>query len=129
MKFDFLDQSNCQYLKIVTTRWGSENRWTYGTCSGPPSTIKHQVDPCPQTNPATTCPSASSTAINYYSSYRAIIVECCQASGTHTLTCIDSYGDGWHGGYIEISDTSTPFTPISTLVRTVQTTKYCEKYI
>ena len=28
--------------------------------------------------------------------------ECCQPSSTYELVCIDSFGDGWGGGYIEI---------------------------
>ena len=31
--------------------------------------------------------------------------KCCLASGTYTLNCKDSYGDGWNGGYIIISGT------------------------
>ena len=27
---------------------------------------------------------------------------CCVTSGTFSLNCKDSYGDGWEGGYIEI---------------------------
>jgi hypothetical protein len=29
----------------------------------------------------------------------------CLALGQHTLTLVDSYGDGWHGGYVTIGDT------------------------
>ena len=28
--------------------------------------------------------------------------ECCLPPGEYTLKCKDSYGDGWHGGYITI---------------------------
>ena len=31
--------------------------------------------------------------------------KCCLAPGTYTLNCKDSFGDGWHGGYIEIGGT------------------------
>ena len=27
---------------------------------------------------------------------------CLLKPGTYTIYCIDSYGDGWHGGFIEI---------------------------
>ena len=37
--------------------------------------------------------------------------ECCLPPGEYTLECKDSYGDGWHGGYI-----------------TVAGTKYCENF-
>ena len=29
--------------------------------------------------------------------------ECCLEAGEHTVYCRDSYGDGWHGGYLEIN--------------------------
>ena len=28
--------------------------------------------------------------------------QCCLPSGTYTLSCEDSYGDGWQGGFIDI---------------------------
>ena len=28
--------------------------------------------------------------------------QCWQPEGTHPVFCQDSYGDGWHGGYLEI---------------------------
>ena len=28
---------------------------------------------------------------------------CCQPEGDYELVCKCSYGDGWHGGYLEIS--------------------------
>ena len=28
--------------------------------------------------------------------------ECCLLPGEYTLTCKDSYGDGWHGGFMTI---------------------------
>ena len=37
--------------------------------------------------------------------------ECCLPPGEYTLECKDSYGDGWHGGYI-----------------TVNGAKYCENF-
>ena len=115
----------------MTKRWGNENRWTFGTCSGPPSTVKNQVNPCPTTSPQTTCPAAG-TVLNAYSSYQATEVECCQDAGTHALTCIDSYGDGWHGGYIEISNTatgsSTGFVPIETTISGSGTKQYCKDF-
>ena len=29
--------------------------------------------------------------------------ECCLPPGEYTLKCLDSYGNGWHGGYITIN--------------------------
>ena len=31
-------------------------------------------------------------------------MKCCQPEANHVLECKDSYGDGWHGGYIQIGD-------------------------
>ena len=31
------------------------------------------------------------------------ITDCQLAGGDYTLRCIDSYGDGWHGGYVTIN--------------------------
>ena len=28
---------------------------------------------------------------------------CCFAAGEYTVSCKDSYGDGWNGGYLEIN--------------------------
>ena len=70
-------------MKIVTLSYGSENSWTFGTCN------------------------SSRT----YNSYVTQIEECCQPQGTYELACLDSYGDGWHGGYIEVGRT-----------------KYCENF-
>ena len=30
--------------------------------------------------------------------------ECCLAKGTYSLECKCSFGDGWHGGYLEIDE-------------------------
>ena len=114
-------------MKIVTTRWGSENSWRYGTCSGPPSTVKNQVNPCPTTSPQTTCPAAG-TVLNLYSSYQATEVECCQDAGTHALTCTDSFGDGWDGGYIEISNTATGSSTGFVPIETSNTKEYCKDF-
>ena len=64
----------CMSIKVVTKSWGRENSWTFGSCS------------------------SSRT----YSSKRTYTEKCCLFPGDQTLTCKDSYGDGWHGGYIEI---------------------------
>ena len=61
-------------MKLTTMGYGSEVSWTFGPCSS-----AHAYD--------------SNT----------VYTEICSITiGTHTLTCIDSYGDGWHGGYMEI---------------------------
>ena len=61
-------------IKVVTKSWGSENTWSFGTCSNS----------------------------QRYSNNREYTEKCCLYPGEHTLICKDSYGDGWHGGYVEI---------------------------
>ena len=63
-------------LKVVTKSWGKENSWTLGACS-------------------------SSQTYGNNENYE---VECCQPAGEYVLTCKDTYGDGWHGGYMKIGD-------------------------
>ena len=74
-----LTTSTCQNIKIVTKAWGNEVSWTFGSCQGPSG--------------------------GSYSNYDEHDVQCCLAGGSYTLNCKDSYGDGWHGGYIEIGGT------------------------
>jgi len=74
----------CFDIVLTTTRWGSENSWVLGTCA---STMVHEN----------------------HNTHEA--VECCLPPGEYTLECKDSYGDGWHGGYI-----------------TVNGAKYCEDF-
>ena len=70
-------------LKLVTKDYGSEISWEFGNCFGPTSS---------QPNP-------------YQSDTTYDDIECCQSLGSYILLCRDSYGDGWHGGYIEIDGT------------------------
>ena len=67
----------CKNIKIVTKSWGKENSWTLGSCS----------------------------SAQKYKSKKTYTEECCQPTGNYKLTCKDSYGDGWHNGYIEIGGT------------------------
>ena len=64
----------CMDIKKVTKAYGSENSWTFGKCK----------------------------SSQQYASRQTYTTKCCLAKGEHTLTCKDSYGDGWHGGYLEI---------------------------
>ena len=61
-------------IKKVTKAWGSENSWAFGKCK----------------------------STRRYGTRRTYTMNCCLLQGEHTLTCKDSYGDGWHGGYVEI---------------------------
>ena len=60
-------------MKLTTKKWGEEISWEMGSCTGSGYDRNQQ-----------------------YSS------QCCLAPGDYTLTCKDSYGDGWHGGFMEI---------------------------
>ena len=64
----------CTTIKIVTKRWGNENSWTFGECS----------------------------SAQEYGNRQVYTEECCQLAGNYHLVCKDSYGDGWHNGYIQI---------------------------
>merc|ERR1739844_164761 len=67
--------TNCFNVTITTRKWGHENSWTLGTCASDDLGYKeHQV----------------------------YTEECCLAAGKYTLTCDDTYKDGWHGGFIAI---------------------------
>merc|ERR1719184_478083 len=67
----------CKNIKMKTESGGEEISWTYGTCSSP--TIFY-----------------SNAEYNF---------KCCQPAGEYELKCNDSYGDGWHGAYIQIGET------------------------
>ena len=64
-------------MKLTTSSWGNEISWTFGSCS----------------------------SAQEYASQQEYTERCCLTSGEHTLTCKDSYGDGWHGGFMEIGGT------------------------
>ena len=71
---DDVPEEVCTDIEIVTEAYGNENSWTFGNCN----------------------------STQEYNSYDTYIEQCCQPMGTYQLVCADSYGDGWHGGYIEI---------------------------
>jgi len=64
----------CTNIKIRTEAWGYENSYAIGTCVSKQS----------------------------YQTRRNYVEECCLAPGTYNLDCKCTYGDGWHGGYLEI---------------------------
>lgn len=66
----------CVNVTITTKRYGSEISWTLGHCSNQET----------------------------YGSYNEYSNQCCLSNGRHSLECKDSYGDGWHGGYIEVDE-------------------------
>ena len=67
----------CINLKLKTRKWGNEISWNFGPCSS------SQV----------------------YENGQVYFEQCCLPPGEHTLTCEDSWGDGWHGGWIKIDGT------------------------
>ena len=72
-----LDTSICFQIKLITLSYGSEISWTLGTCSSDTTYIDNQE----------------------------YLQQCCLSPGNYSLQCIDSYGDGWNGGYIEVDST------------------------
>ena len=64
----------CGKIKVRTENWGYENSYAIGTCVS-----KQQ-----------------------YRSRKNYEEECCLAPGNYNLDCKCSWGDGWHGGYVEI---------------------------
>lgn len=70
---------SCKHtVEVVKTamEWGQENSWTLGDLCGGTDFEDHSVSG----------------------------KECCVIPGqSYVLTCIDSFGDGWHGGYIEMN--------------------------
>jgi len=71
--------SVCVNVKVTTRAYGVENSWTFGSCSSKQS----------------------------YKNNKVYDEECCQPAGNYKLTCKDSYGDGWHGGFIQIGGSAT----------------------
>ena len=62
-------------IKIRTEAWGYENSYAIGTC----------------------------VSTQQYATRQNYEEECSLASGTYNLDCKCTYGDGWHGGYLEIN--------------------------
>jgi len=69
------DDNGCFDVKLTTKRYGSEISWSLGSCQGNGG----------------------------YGNYGEYTEQCCLEPGDYNLECKDSYGDGWHGGYIEVN--------------------------
>ena len=67
-------------MKLTTKNYGDEVTWKFGSCS------------------------SGSTK---YASNKAYDIECCQEPGEYVMECGDTYGDGWHGGYIQVGSSPT----------------------
>ena len=61
-------------IKIYTYAWGNENSYTIGSCA----------------------------STKQYADSQIYEEDCTLAPGSYNLVCKCSYGDGWHGGFIEI---------------------------
>ena len=78
MQFQFfLDADLCFDVKTVTQTWGNEITWNIeGSCDSKDG----------------------------YENYKEDTQQCCvKAHDKFVITCKDSYGDGWHGGYLVIN--------------------------
>ena len=64
----------CFEVTLTTKSYASEISWSLGKCSSNSS----------------------------YSDNQEYTQQCCLEPGHYSLECIDSYGDGWHGGYIKV---------------------------
>ena len=61
-------------MSHTSKKFGKENSWSLGTCSNKSPHVSHTT--------------AEAT--------------CCLTPGNYTLECKDTFGDGWHGGYVTI---------------------------
>ena len=75
---------NCLEVDITTKEWGEEISWA----------LESGMDNCTKMN--------GYDEDKPYGNHGTYKQMCCLAEGIHTLTCIDSVKDGWHGGFIEI---------------------------
>ena len=65
----------CFDVKLTTVEWAYEISWSIGSCQSSQD----------------------------YTDNADFSQECCLPAGTYTLTCKDSYPDGWNGGFMEIN--------------------------
>ena len=78
------DPERCLLIETKTENDGSENSWSLGSC----------------------------TSTRTYGSFEVYSQVCCLPNGDYSLTCKDSFGDGWYGGYI-----------------TIKGNRYCENFV
>ena len=76
-----MDQG-CYTVKVVTKDYGYENTWKLGSCNFETNDYDYYQD---------------------HETYELTREECCLTPGQYELVCKCSYGDGWHGGYLEIA--------------------------
>ena len=74
----------CFTAEITSKIWANEIRWSLSSADDPPVCQNTQI----------------------YENDKTTSESCCLLPGEYTLTCKDTYGDGWHGGFIEIQGTT-----------------------
>ena len=77
------DLEVCVDINLTTKDWGKEVSWTFGSCD----------------------------STQDYGNNGQYTEKCCLGVGDYKLSCKDTFGDGWHGGFVEI-----------------QGNKYCEDF-
>jgi len=96
--------TDCFDVELTTVSYGTEISWSLGSCSSEEA----------------------------YEDNNMYIKQCCLAPAAHTLTCLDSYGDGWNGGSIVIQGQTycDDFAFGSSVTREViiQTGKYINRH-
>ena len=65
----------CFDVRLTTKFYGNQISWSVGSC----------------------------TSNQPYRDDKVFTQECCHADGSYKITCKDSGGGGWHGGYLEIN--------------------------
>ena len=72
-------------MKTVTKAYGNENTWTIECMDGECAQCENQES---------------------YENNQEYEQQCCFPEGHEefVISCKDSYGDGWHNGYLEIND-------------------------
>jgi len=77
--------TGCQHtvvtVKTTTKAWGEENSWSIGSC----------------------------TSNGKFGRNKTVSQTCCLAKGSYSVECKDTYGDGWHGGYLKIGGKNKKF--------------------
>ena len=76
-------------VKTKTEQWGHENSWTIGCHDG---SCRECVSIPEKTGG--------------YENHAEYTQECClpEDQESFLVTCTDAFGDGWHGGYLEIDE-------------------------
>ena len=104
----FLLDVTCFNVTLTTKKWADEIGWSVDTCSSNKT----------------------------YKNNKVYERECCLEAGEKMISCNDTWGDGWNGGYLEINgekycnDSNFIFKEEIITIEDVSSgkTKYFEKY-